>query len=84
MPTAPALATFTDWMHAANLTLLAGAGTLADELPDIAYRDLFAAGCTPAEAAEEALANADAPDLLFSYLEEAAYLGADDNPLGEW
>lgn len=84
MPAAPTLTHFADWMHHTNLTLLSVAGTLADDLPDIGYRDLFAAGCTPAEAAEEALANADAPDLLLSYLEEAAYLEATYNPLEKW
>ncbi len=62
---------YTVWKAQVAALLEDACGLSPADLPDVNYPDLFEAGCTPAEAAEQALANADAPDLLFLYIETA-------------
>ncbi len=66
--------TYTAWKAKVTTLLIESCGLSPHDLPYIDYPHLFDVGCTPAEATEQALANADASDLLLLYC----------NPLGDW
>ncbi len=72
---------YTDWKNQVATHILNACGLSPDDLPDIDYASLFDAGCTPIEAAEETLANADAPDLMLMFLQDPDHLDIDPDDL---
>lgn len=57
--------TFDQWYRKVNACVQRKAGVCCDDLPDCDYRDLFEAGLSPVEAADEVLTEAGFPgDLL--------------------
>lgn len=51
---------FENWMRLVNAIVYTMAGCSADDLPDIAYADLYARGVKPRTAARIAVRNAEA------------------------
>ena len=58
--------TFEMYMKAVNRILTDRVMLSSQDLPDIAYYDMYNDGVTPAEAAQEALIEAGAPDELIN------------------
>lgn len=54
--------TYTAWKQSVATLLDEASGLHPDHIPLVSFPTLFQAGCTPAEAADEALANADTGD----------------------
>src|SRR4051794_30300723 len=50
--------TYEAWMAAVDAALVREVGVCSTDIPDVCYRDLYDSGCTPEEAADEAIENA--------------------------
>ena len=51
-------ASFEAWMARVDGALVRKVGVSSSDLPDCCYRDMYDAGCTPEDAADEAIDNA--------------------------
>lgn len=55
---------YEEWKSRVNRHIGNICGMSADDLPDVNYRDMYDSGCSPKEAANEALENAGMEELL--------------------